>query len=114
MIVLSRAHSYRNVCNQPGYGKLTDAQCESNGVPGLFSCVWCKGGPSDPKLNNMGMGCQQVVPTSTAQCKPVSNSAVKKSSVMQAVANKNCQCSTDFPLCEIIVSNSRANFKPRY
>ncbi len=34
---------YRNPCNQPGYGKLSDATCAAKGVPGLFTCTWCKG-----------------------------------------------------------------------
>jgi hypothetical protein len=101
------AGCYRNPCNMPGYGKLSDATCAANGVPDLFVCTWCKGGSSDPKLNGKGMGCQQVVPTSTAECASVNNPSVARSLIFQLKSNSRCQCSAAYPLCSIMVGNDR-------
>jgi hypothetical protein len=98
---------YRNPCNQPGYGKLSDATCAAKGVPGLFTCTWCKGGSSDPKLNGKGMGCQQVVPTSTAACAPVNSVSIDSQSIFQLKAADRCQCSIDYPICNVLVAEDK-------
>lgn len=108
------AGCYRNPCNQPEYGKLSDATCEANGVPNHFTCTWCKGGSSDPKLNGKGMGCQQIVPTSTAACAPVNSTGVRKESIFQLKSNSKCQCSVDYPLCKLLVDDKKEDWKPRY
>jgi hypothetical protein len=105
---------YRNPCNMPGYGKQSDATCQANGVPGLFTCTWCKGGPSDPKLNGKGMGCQQVVPTSIASCAPVNSKSIDKKSIFKLRVNGNCQCSAEFPLCKVLVDDRATEFVARF
>jgi hypothetical protein len=105
-------HSYRNPCNLPGYGR-QDVQCPTRSVPGLFECTWCTGA-GDPKLLNRGVGCQMTVPTTKAGCAPVNSKAVQKSSIMQAVSNSRCQCSTSYAMCKSIVDDQRSSFTDRF
>jgi hypothetical protein len=112
-VMPTTAGCYRNPCNQPGYGKLSDATCAAGGVPNLFTCTWCKGGSSDPKLNGKGMGCQQIVPTSTAACAKVNGKGIRPKSIFQLKSNSKCQCSVDYPLCNILVADRAADWTPR-
>ncbi len=96
----------------PGYGR-QDKQCPDRSVPNLITCTWCRGA-GDPILDGKGVGCQMTIPTSTARCAPVNNKSVIKSSIMQAISNKNCQCSTTYAMCESIVTDQRNSFRYRF
>jgi hypothetical protein len=102
--------SYRNPCNMPGYGKQQDA-CPLRSAPGLFTCTWCQGA-GDSVLLGRGVGCQMTVPVTGAGCAPV-NDFVDQSTVMVAVANPRCQCTTATALCKTIVDQSRSSFRPK-
>ena len=107
---------YRNPCDRPGYDETRgDAKaCAQSSVPGFYQCTWCAGAV-DKELLGLGMGCQATVPTTTAACAPVNNRAVPKSTVYVAVAKPTrCQCRADKNVCEVIVTDSRGGFKPRY
>jgi hypothetical protein len=91
---------YRNPCNQPGAGKLSQSTCAAK-TNGLLSCTWCSniGG---------GMGCQATTPTTGASCATVkASSAVPVSSIWQLVGKKGCQCSDVYRACSAAVSESR-------
>lgn len=103
---------YRNPCNLPGYGK-QDQECPTKSIPGVLECTWCKGG-GDPLLLGEGMGCQMTIDTTQSLCAPVNSNGVPKSSVMERVVNARCQCSTDYTICDMIVSNTRSQFRPAY
>jgi len=111
---------YRNPCNQPGLDQnIKTNQCAARSMPGKngWECTWCAGvlnNKNDPLLFGQGMGCQLTTPTTKAVCAPVSNSAVSKPSVMQAISNSNCQCSTDYTWCAQAVDDARSTFKSRY
>ena len=114
---------YRNPCNQPGLDQTVKSnECAARSMPGEngWECTWCAGA-NDPKLFGLGMGCQATTATTKAKCAPVSNSAVSKASVIFAVANTNCQCSTDYTWCAktvYVIEDGNytmlAKFKPRY
>ena len=101
---------YRNPCNMPGYGKQQDA-CPLRSAEGLFTCTWCQGA-GDAVLLGRGMGCQMTIPVTGAGCAPV-NDFVDQATVMVAVANPRCQCTTATALCKKIVDDSRAAFRPK-
>lgn len=103
---------YRNPCNLPGYGK-QDQECPTKSIPGILDCTWCKGS-SDPLLIGKGIGCQMTIDTTTSLCAPVNNNEVMKSSIMQRIVNSRCQCSADYTMCNLLVSNSQSEFQPRY
>ncbi|CAK9102334.1 Uncharacterized protein SCF082_LOCUS47835, partial [Durusdinium trenchii] len=105
---------YRNPCNQPGFGKLTDKECKSH-ANGLYECTWCKGA-GDRKLKGKGVGCQIVdSSTTTGLCAPVNSNAVTKSTIYQAKQAHDCQCSNDYAICEEIITGNRGPlFEPRF
>lgn len=103
---------YRNPCNLPGYGK-QDQECPGKSIPGLIQCTWCKGA-GDPKLVGEGMGCQMTIDTTQSQCSYVNSKSISRSSVMERVVNARCQCSTDYTICDMIVTNTRSEFRPAY
>jgi hypothetical protein len=111
---------YRNPCNQPGLDQtIKTNECAARSMPEKngWQCTWCAGvvnGKADSVLFGKGMGCQLTTPTTKAACAPVSNSAVAKASVMQAVADNNCQCSTDYTWCQKDVDDARTPLVPRY
>ncbi len=106
---------YRNPCDRPGYDEVRGANgCAASSVPGFYQCTWCAGA-ADKELFGLGMGCQATVPTTLAACAPVNNRAVPKSTVFVAVNHPTrCMCRADKNVCEIIVTDSRGSFKPRY
>jgi len=83
---------YRNPCNQPGAGKLTQSQCAGK-TNGILQCTWCS------KIGN-GMGCQATTPTTTGACATVKiSSVIPKSSIWQIVGKNSCQCSDKYNAC---------------
>jgi hypothetical protein len=107
---------YRNPCNQPGLDQTIKInECAARSHPGKngWECTWC-GGAKDSKLFGLGMGCQATTATTKAVCAPVSSSAVSRVSVEMAIANNNCQCSTDYTWCKKAVDDARTTFIPRY
>jgi hypothetical protein len=91
---------YRNPCNQPGAGKLTQSECASK-ANGILSCTWCSniGG---------GMGCQATTPTTDGACATVvTSSTIPKSSIWQIIGKTSCQCSDVYGACNQAVAESR-------
>ena len=103
----------RNPCHLGGMGGVSDATCIARGVPGFAACTYCKG-PGDPQLEGEGMGCQQIVLTTTAVCAPVNNKIVPKSTIWWKIADKRCQCSDDSLVCQSAMSVQDNTYKKRY
>jgi hypothetical protein len=110
-----RKPSYRNPCNIPGSKKQTQETCGALSVPGFFTCSYCAGA-NDKKLLGQGMGCQLStlewpVP---AECRPVNNKSVPKSSIFEMKTKTNCQCSNTQYSCARAVQDRTAGYVPRF
>lgn len=87
---------HRNPCHIGGEGKTSQKDCKARGIPGLLECTYCKGkGP----FRGKGMGCQQIATTTVAQCAPVNEPKVDKSTIWISKKNNRCQCSDDTLFC---------------
>jgi len=108
---------YNNVChsNAAGRGRISDATCASFSVPGIMDCTYCKGTRRYSRFRNLGIGCQMTVSETTAECAPVNNENIEKSSIfIKNGAKRRCQCSATYGACAQKVALTSRDGSPSY